>query len=356
MTIPHSTVDNKTDLQQLSPQPTHDAPLNVTRARSIWIDGLLILLTAGIYSQFLLVSMVRDLKKLTDDSTLKPWLWYFVPAIALSQIVALPKLNRKLGNYEEQLKINNQSSKFTLWITLTILVSIGYSMVFRLSDLEWLWLVASFVYTGTFLIWVYRLKTAKVADPRVALAKREVQWWEWTTLAIASLFWLVITSLYGYSELNTETLEAYESNTVFVDEDLGLTFPMNNWPWIRIQEEGTDAIHAFEAFDLELYGYIFDYKNQSVNSLAKRRYKEFLEDEGEVECEEYQSFQHQTLYLRSILTCSYDSLFGEITESHTIINNGDKTFELYLYADPMDHDAEDILDALKDAAQGFKIK
>jgi hypothetical protein len=330
--------------------------LNITLPRSLWFDGLLLLVTVGLYAPFLWVGMVRDLRKLTNE-TLTPWLWFFVPLFGLPQLWALPAMNRMLGRYESQMGVKSWQQTFISWVVLTIIVTFGYAFIGRLEDDSW-WLLAGMsAYILCILGWIHRVKRVKTADARIVKARdlKQSHWWEWVLVIVLTPAWSILLLLMAYDYVNTEVLEVYEPGAVFVDAEYGLEFPMNSVTWSVISyDENTEALHSFQIGQNELTAYIYHYEDRELNDLSKNRYFEIMDWDDSSRCSEHQTFLPGTLIAKTVLTCESAGLWGTNADFVSILDTGDDVFELYITVNQSEDSR--VIESALEAAEGFTLR
>jgi hypothetical protein len=300
--------------------------------------------------------MVRDVKKLTHEP-LKPWLWFFVPFLGLPQCWALPTFNRILGRYETRMGIKSWQSSFASWTVFTIIVTFAYAVIGRQDAEIWLVFAAMTLHIFCMLGWVFRVHRAKTADARLLKAREltKSHWWEWVFVLILTPAWAVLLLLIAYDYLNTDIINEYELGTVFVDESLGMEFPMNHVPWERIiYDENSEALHTFQAASGVLTAYVYHYDDRTLNDLSKNRYFEILGwDEASI-CREHQEFIEDTLNAKTILTCESPSLWGTNGNFVAIVDTGEALYELFVSVTQAEDDR--VLKSALEAVEGFVIR
>ena len=77
-----------------------DKTVTLNKPDSTLFLFFIVFFSLSFYSCFWLVARARDINKL-QKSKLTPWLWFFVPLIALAQLFAWPGLIKKLQSAQQ---------------------------------------------------------------------------------------------------------------------------------------------------------------------------------------------------------------------------------------------------------------
>ncbi|EAR10869.1 hypothetical protein [Reinekea blandensis] len=332
---------------------------SVTAPRTAWFDFLLLLLTLGLYTPFLLVSQIRDLKKLYQSQR-KPWLWFFVPLFLPAQLFALPSLHRELTGYEQRMGLTLQNWIAVLWIIAVVLLTLLSSVINRSETVAEFWLFPILaLLAGLYSLLAWRIHRIKRVDTRLHEQPRQpaTHWWEWVVAIMGFLLTIVLAALMVFESMMEDVLARHVDVPAFTVEGTGLTWPIQRVPWLEIETpEDPDDLVTLRGVNRGFIVNVYQYSNQSVNEvLASRHIQAMNIDDGMV-CSEHQTFEPGSLNVKAVQECITSIDFGTDAQFSAVLERDGTVYELYaLVATPESEDGG-IMTSIRAAIEGFSLQ
>lgn len=308
----------------------------VRRPRPAWQALVLLLCSFTLYSSFLMLGQVRDLKAV-GGKDFTPWLWVFVPLIPLAQLIALPRFFKELTKLEDGSTTSAWKSLTWLWITILFVISLSIYYEDRLSlplsalQIGFVVIALQFVMLHQrFNLWKQPLQNVNFYGSRSAFT-----WYEWILVVIGSP--IVIAGIYMtvIEPLLVKEIRKLNNQQVIENVDLGFTLTVSGDGWSEV-ESGT---HSTDETELELSGsvlnsffIVFDHGiSYSINDVARFR-AELRDDFSRTpECNENRILSKNETSVISFTECK-GTMLGEIVTTYsTIIKSNDRVLELYGY-------------------------
>ncbi|WP_196158946.1 hypothetical protein [Reinekea sp. G2M2-21] len=334
-------------------------PVKVTAPRLFIFDFLLLFGSFGIYTPFWLVGQMREIKKIGEES-FKPWLWWFVPFIGLTQFWALPSLNRELNRLERKLDLPSWQQRYSVWAASIIILTFLNNYLGRLEETPLtIFLAFYLIHISLWSLLILRIRRIKThlqssQDPAVL---NKYRWWEWPIVTLGTLIVVSLCLFILIDTTQTSVIKTWVPSSTFVDEETGLMFPVESVVWTQVEnEDDSDALFSFVGPDAEFYAHIFEYKERSVNDLAKNRYAEAVDLNNAFDCVETQSFIAGTLNVRAEQRCLFSGVLGVDGAFSTFLETKEQTFELHIIVYSTKSMNSKLISSVRKAAAGFRLK
>lgn len=319
------------------PQATQAPPIaRMAPARNGWWVFLLGVASSGLYYSFWMVARAREIKVLQQDKTRPAW-WFFVPLIALAQIIALPKFEKRLGNIERDFELSEARFQGLIPFAIAgiVICSIAGNYSYKQDWLSIIDLAIGVLFALCFS--VFQARTNSIA---VQLSDRvechPIPGWQ-RAIEILSLMLLVplwVFVIYVDYQEESQVLEKLGSEYQFEDSELGVKMDLSGEQWRRVEvgsySDGS-AKHEF-ANDKRSASILIFFQpgsDNSLDSLTDFRFDEAAELRSDkVECRENRDFEPVSQSVRSVLTCESSSLGDTYFDIQGSIDLGENLVEV----------------------------
>lgn len=323
-----STVDHDTSLNQAI------KPISIRTPRSPWWEFFLHFSTFGIYTSFWLVARMREIKQLSNKP-LKPWLWIFVPNVAIFQPFALPTLNNILIEIEKDHNITYPRYYFRLWATSVFALTVCLWSNSNYALPSWVTLVGLLLWSGIFCIFTLRINSIKNNLVNVNFKGKAsgYAFWEW--LLVIPLFPIALSILLYISIVPymVEEISLIPNQTIYSKpgEKYQLTIHGDGWRNVRIGSfsDGSAESEFAGAVD-DSYFIVFKFNNtNTLNDVIDSRIDHIQTTFSGSQCREERSLAQSQLSVIAYVICEGRNVGDPQLNTVTVFKNGDNLYELY---------------------------
>lgn len=328
-----------------------DSPLSnrkVAPYRSIWLEGLLTLITMGAYLFVWFALAARDCKRITGRS-FTPVLWFFVPIICIPLPFALHILLNTFSDIEKDKQIPTWSTMHNLaWNLIFCGSYIGAYVVGELMESQTLQVVLWVIAFGMFLLLHKRINRIRRTCENEPMMHRFAGFnaLEWAVGLLFLCLWAGLFWALGQLNLFNVNSTRIEPGTTIVVPDTNVHFTLNQEGWDKVPiGTVTDGTAVFElrgpgAFNTMWYA-VFTYnEHDDFNEIAQNRYTTFLDVMPGATCNATRSLQPGTHLLRSVVVCENVEVGDkQLYISHLIqLNKGMAELVGYMWVAPLTYD------------------
>lgn len=180
------------------------APYVTAPVRFSLLEGLLVFCTAGLYLPVWFFLAMRDIRRITDDDEITPFLWSLVPLVFIVQPIALKRFFVYLRRAEKRLNIRRWPAFFDyLWMILFFSCGLFFAIV-SVVEVETVYRVL--VSVGSIIIFMFlhaRLNTLRKRCKTESVAARR---WGYNSLEwiMVLVFTPIILLLFLYTYINSD--------------------------------------------------------------------------------------------------------------------------------------------------------
>lgn len=324
--------------QQQAIQETEDLiePVSRMRApRSIWLEGLLCLVTLTIYQCFWVIGRVRDLRSVNNkDYTL--WLWFFTPLISLVHFFSWRELFKDLEQRELQ-----TNSFWKSGTTLLLFVTLALGLIAYMIDFDqYFWAFIIYVLIVSIILMVFHMRfnqwKENIEDVEFYGKRNNFHWYEWVVLIIGIPFFLFSTYA-SLSPFLENKLHDLEDQQLVTNSQHGFELVIHGDGWRQV-ELGThtedEAIMEFSGRILNSFMIVFPLlKTESIEDVAKFRVADANDLFSNPKCEENRKLNASIMTVTSKVFCTGQMYYEDaFTASVVIENKQSDKYELYFYA------------------------
>lgn len=328
--------------------------------RSAWLEFILTFSTFTISAHFWLVARVREIRRLSGKN-FTPWLWFFVPSIALAQLFALPKLFNAMDDiYREKEGEPKDAWRPIVFIFLvagTIMLNVSEKIEFS----PWVYFLALLLSSLAITVLQHRFNQIKVGLKDIPLTeiKSVYRVWEWILLVVGMPIMLI--ALYS-SVLNPILVDSEDiprdTTLIYPDQPFQLTISDKGWSKV---EAGT---YSDGSAVLELSGPLFGtyyvvFKHgldNTVNSVSYGRQYSILGENSKTSCTHSRKFEDETLEVSALVICEGNFLGDPIINISKVIHTDQGIYEFYGYFTGTKVSFRKHKDNFINIANGFKVK
>lgn len=279
--------------------------------RSVWLEGILTLVTMGCYLFVWFALAARDCKRITGRS-FTPILWFFAPIVCLPLPFASHILLKTFSDIETERQLPGWTKMQNMvWNAVFSGTYIGAYVAGELAE-EQAW---QFVLWGVafvlFLLLHRRLNGIRQAFDSEPMMHRFGGYnaLEWVVgLLFVALWGFLIWALSQLKLLNVDTASV-EPGTEIVVPEAKVRFTVNQEGWetvpIGTVTDGSAEYELRGPASLNTMWYaVFTYtEHDDFNEIAQNRYATYLEVMPGATCTAVRSLQQGTDLLRSVVTC-----------------------------------------------------
>lgn len=328
--------------------------------RLAWLEFILTFSTFTISAHFWLVARVREIRRLSGKN-LTPWLWFFVPTIALAQLFALPKL----FNTMDDINCENEGEPKDAWkpivfiflVAGTIMLSVGEKLEFR----PWVFFLALLLISLAITILQYRFNLIKAGLKDIPLTKIKSVYkvWEWILLVVGMP--IVLFAFYAtvLQPILADSEDIPKGTTlIYPDQPFQLTISDKGWSKVEV---GT---YSDGSSELELSGPLFDtyylvFKHgldNTLNSVSYWRQNIILEEGSNAKCIHSREFEGESLKVSALIICKGNFLGDPILDISKVIHTDQGIYEIYGHFASTKVSFKKHKDNFINIAKGFKAK
>jgi hypothetical protein len=263
----------------VKPQATS---IQTAPTRSLWLEGVLLFATFGLYACVWFYLVARDLQRITNKPA-TPWLWIFVPLIVLAQPFAFYSLFIQLREVEKQHHIKPwKTYQQWLWSIIYIVTSVLGFALDETSDYLLILLPCTLVWMINFLCLHRRMNGIREHFHTVPVAERFAGYnlLEWLTVIIftpVSLFLYAGILVFSANISWQDTLD--EGTVIGVDEyAFHLTLTQTGWYQADIGTvtDGTASAEFQGPLAQQWYAFFIYDNDNNISNVAINRYSALL--------------------------------------------------------------------------------
>ncbi|WP_299772868.1 hypothetical protein [uncultured Pseudoteredinibacter sp.] len=316
---------------QLSNEPRKDSledkTVTLNKPDSTLFLFFIVFFSLSFYSCFWLVARARDINKL-QKSKLTPWLWFFVPLIALAQLFAWPGLIKKLQSTQQDRGVKRWNAWNGGWVALVFITALVISSSERVFGNMNITFLALLLWSGFIAILHHQFSLLKLQGHHIDLRKQHIairigKWLSFVLFAIISTFTIYELSL---KPLFQESLQKFQSGDEYKSKEIGLRFPFTQDGWSQVPIGSYSDGSAASEFSGPLAGsyiLVFNHDSKSsFDSIANFRLDQFSESYGPNKCTQQRQLLEAELKVLLVANCETID-FGEPTgEFFSVIRNG----------------------------------
>ena len=331
--------------------------------RSYIFELILATLTFGLYLSYWFYRNAKDLNTI-GKLKLTPWMWIFVPLLAIPLFIAVPNLCKEIKALESKLHLPSWSkTSTTLWLISFfsyLVIMTGLSFI----ELEpWQELIPIFGFSALLLMLVPRMNRIKQASgmPSKKLYGGFTPF-EWIIGSIFAVFWVaVIMGLTMIASESAKTITTYSKNREVSLQAPSLTFQTFNLEWEQVDigtlSDGT-ALYEMRNSENDIRFIVFEHdETDSISSLSQWRAQDFHDTYTGASCSEKRTFIGTSLYVRTQVRCDGSNGSEKVARHHDYLQISDEGY-LQIYAfysgDPKSFDG--INKAMTATLQSFQLQ
>lgn len=277
-------------------------PITFYPKRKPWVVFFLQFITLGIYSCFWFVGRAQELNRISEKRYI-PWLWFFVPFIAIAQLVALPKM---FGHLRELTGGAISQGLINSFVAIFVVVTFASTLERYFELPMWTVVVVSLVTSSilaTAQVWVNRVKSQfpdAIEHVHIGL-----------TLALGALVFVgiigwVFIGFVIYSEtsdkLSAQQLNNGEQVTI---EGHPMTFSVLGDGYGIVEKNNPDQLIRVKGPLLMMEWYAFEYgKSETIDGMLRGRLQDFTDAElGKIDCHSEKYFKEGTTQVIGLGYC-----------------------------------------------------
>ncbi|WP_241670076.1 hypothetical protein [Vibrio harveyi] len=320
----------------LDKSSSDDAPtqkMKVAYPRKPIFDWFLAFSTLGFYTNFWLYRRIKEIDQLSARN-FKPFLWFFVPWLAIFQYFAFRSLDRTLCELEEDNKNLNVRTVYYLGALGFLLSTIYFSLTSQWATPLWLDFVAYLLTATSFTAFSYRVNNFKRQRSDIEFTGKKGGYHplEWLVVIIMTPGVLLMYGVMYNNSVMKDSLEAYPDQSTYIEQgqDFQLTFHGANWHRLEIGTYSDGS--ALAEFASEEFGsYLIVFNNRELLDINEHMHerRQWIDEEiGASRCVESRSFVGNDFALKVELVCTKES--GSMLASGyvTLLHSGDNSYEL----------------------------
>lgn len=307
----------------------------VVRApRAPWMEFLLHFSTFGVYTCCWLVARTREMNRLSEPR-FKPWLWFFVPLVSLSQPFALPKFLAGLNKLREQVDLPGWNGWHGGWVLAVCLASITLDLGNTLEIPGWLVFVCLLGWAGFFAALQGHVNAMKrsLSEVKFSGSEKGYSVLEWLILVP---FLPVVTALMLYlaiEPLLLDRVSELEADSIYLDDGGLYELPIVGSGWSEVAV-GTysqdDAEVEFQGPLSHMYFVVFAHGlQQSMDDLARMRIEDAQAELIAAKCSQERRFGANRLSVVTNIQCVGSVLGAPSIQLFSFIETDAGTYELY---------------------------
>ncbi len=333
----------------------------IASPRPWWMEFILLFGTVGVYSSFWMFARARELRTLTGRPLI-PWLWFFVPLVAPSQLVAIPRFI-KAWDAVGQPRGLDKWSKWIVPVTLAMFALSAATLALEVfPDLvffEVLVLGLLLCWAGLFCGMSARVNRVKLSIPEPGFTgkRRRYTILEWVLLACLFPILLFVVAAWSVDELAYDDLEELPAGRDYVDAGDKYRFPIVGDGWRRVEigkySNGGAALEI-EGPAALMYFLVFDHgRATSISDVVSMRIEESRETAGGV-CNESRTFVGDEPVVKSYTECKGRFALDPSLDTITVFDVDGHVYELYGWFNPPSGSFGRLAADFRQIARGFE--
>ena len=293
--------------------------------------------TFGVYTLFWIVGLLREIRSVNQPQV-RPWVWFFVPLVALAQLFALPRLAGYIRSAEEKVGLEPWGNSRILCILGIIALSLFFKVQNQVATPTWLFLSALLLWGGFFSCIdarFNRVRAALVENAPVQPEPRTVyRWWEWVMLIPAVPFTFLWMPYVSLDSMGFYDVASIPRQSIYQDEQGRYQFPVVSSGW----REVSPGTFSDDDNQLELGGpiedvfaIVYQYDDITVEELAYNRKTTYIDMLSFGHCDESREFVGGGLNLSSQVICEGKEYAMDSLWTSGIFQHDGTTYELVLH-------------------------
>lgn len=308
--------------------------LSVRAPRNLIIEFLLHVFTFGIYTSYWLFRRTQEFNRIHGE-TYTPWLWIFVPLVAIVQIFALPKLVSSINKLEIQSGLPVWNAWGGTWYIFLLGESIGFAISNKYEFPSYVYIIMFVIWGLLFVTLQHRIDSAlrKITEYRQVKQKYIFDMPEFVILII-----MFPIAVFGYIGIISKisfanAIREFQSNTVHRDQSLGFAIPIFGKDWKQVEigsrSDGT-TVFEMEGATESMYFVVFANSNEhTFNSVVYSRLGSMYE-KNEKNCSQVRVLNKNNSRVIAKLVCEsrLGNDFSIVVSTISETKDG-RTLELY---------------------------
>lgn len=303
--------------------------------RAWWWDFILHASTFGLYTMFWLVGRLREVRRFGRHDV-KPWLWFFVPAFVIAQLIALPRLVRYLRELEQANGVPTWGASRYVWVVGVISVTAFFNAQERIANSLWAVVFAMLVWATLFTILESRFNALKrsLDKPQFVDAGRGYKWWEWLIVVPMVCVTFIALPYLSLGTLGVYDIDDLPAGELYVDDEGRFKFPVPTEGWVRVSP-GTfapdEALLEMRGPAENIWAVVYHYEERSLEDLARDRLRNLHGSFRSADCNESRQFSGSSLNVATRITCTGMDLNTPSMWTTGIVESDHGVYELIVH-------------------------
>lgn len=297
-------------------------------------DFLLHFSTWGVYTCFWMVARLHEFRRLGQDKV-RPWLWFFVPFLAVAQVFALPRLTGFLGSSEADHGVTQWRSGRYLWILAVMAVTIFFDVQHSVAMPIWTTAAGLVIWSFLFTLFEARFNAVKRRmDPaHFRNHKRGYSLLEWFIVVLMLPATLGIIGYLSLGSLGFYDQSSLPAGQVYEDTEGRFQFPVISDGWTEVKAgtfADSEAVMEFRGPVDDLFAIVFHYRDISLDELAFDRRATFYDGITVPVCTESRRLAERNLSVVANIVCKGRLVGDPALWTSSIIETNDGVYEFVI--------------------------
>ncbi|MBI3320809.1 MAG: hypothetical protein HYZ91_00920 [Candidatus Omnitrophica bacterium] len=289
--------------------------------------------TAGLYTCIWFVLRAREVNRLLGK-TFTPWLWFFVPHVALAQIVALPRFLKQWNVLAER----NRTSTWDGWRGTWVFAVIGVTVVSMIGNRVelpgWASAAAMTGWACLFAVLQWHVNHVKEAIGGVTYkgSRRNYSVMEWIAVVVGLPLMLTGSGVLLMRSIGMRHIESLVAGSTYTDPKGIFRFPIagKGWSVVKIGTHSDgNAVLELQGPLQDMFFLVFKYdRSISLAEMTRSRTVESQELLKGGRCTEVRSLAARRLAVISRIQCVGRELGIPTLITHTLVETDEGLYEL----------------------------
>ncbi|MES2675844.1 MAG: hypothetical protein V4660_16510 [Pseudomonadota bacterium] len=301
--------------------------------RPWWIEFLLHFSTFGAYTSIWLFLRTREFKAIFN-APLKPWLWLFVPVMAIAEIIALPKFTKHVNALEERANLKPWNAWYGTWYLLVILLTIAFNVSDKYEFPGYFLLFGLLLWAGLFSVLHDRMNKAKAQLKEYTYTSKKyyLSIIERVILLLLFPITLYFSLTLAIKPLFEKTINVLATNSVYIDKKNNFELPINDKGWKTVamgtHSDGS-AIVEFQGPLDDMYFVVFHHgHDETLNSVSYSRINSAVEENKDAKCIHTRTLSKDQKSVVAKASCKWRVLNNPVLMTVTVIETPTGIIEL----------------------------